>query len=72
MDFSGDEGGTSGKSCCVRQGLEWGGEHWELSGNQTAVHKAERIRKEDGGWSRKRLRWQVGGDGVCRRQTGMV
>lgn len=51
------------KSCCVRQGLEWAGEYWELSGNQTAVQQGrERIREENGGWGRKSLRWQVGGD----------
>ena len=42
---------------------EWAGEYWELSGSQTAVQQGrERIRKENGGWGRKSLRWQAGGD----------
>ena len=62
-DFSGDEGGTSGKSCCVKQGLEWAGEYWEISGSQTAVQQGRaRIREENGGWGRKSLRWQAGSD----------
>lgn len=60
---------------CIRQGLERGGEYWERSGNRTAVQQGrERTRKDNGGWRRKSLGWQVGGDlgSTGDRQTARV